>query len=195
MLFALSTGHKIGLALVAGLFIVFALTSALVIPRYRPQFPGRGGLPVFLVLTAGLFVGTLVAVTFFGRESEKASAGETAPAATTTVPAPASTTAATGAELKRGKGLYESLGCGACHSLDGSKSVGPTWKGLAGSQVKLAGGQTVTADDAYLLESIEDPDKQLVSGYQTGTMSAAIRPGQVSKADASALAAFIDSVG
>ena len=47
LLAALSTGNKIGLAVVGGAFILFALTSAMVIPRRRPEFPGRNGLSVF----------------------------------------------------------------------------------------------------------------------------------------------------
>jgi mono/diheme cytochrome c family protein len=90
-----------------------------------------------------------------------------------------------------GKGLYASLGCQSCHSLDGSPSSGPTFKGLFGSKVKLTNGQTVTADEAYLLESILDPDKQIVTGYQPGVMSSVIRKGQVSEADAKKLVDFI----
>lgn len=90
-----------------------------------------------------------------------------------------------------GMGLYASLGCQGCHSLDGSPSSGPTFKGLFGSTVKLTSGQTVKADDAYLLESILDPDKQIVSGYQPGVMSAVIAKGQVSEADAKTLVDFI----
>jgi mono/diheme cytochrome c family protein len=90
-----------------------------------------------------------------------------------------------------GKGLYASLGCQGCHSLDGSPSTGPTFKGLFGSKSKLTNGQTVTADGAYLLESILDPDKQIVQGFQPGVMSAVIKKGQVSEADAKKLVDFI----
>ena len=92
-----------------------------------------------------------------------------------------------------GAKLYESLGCSSCHTLTGAKGIGPTWKGLAGSKVPLSTGQTVTADDAYLLESILDPDKQIVKGFPKGIMSAAIPPGSVSEAKAKALVAFIKS--
>jgi len=95
--------------------------------------------------------------------------------------------AATGAKL------YQSLGCSACHSLTGAKGTGPTFKGLYGSQVQLSNGQTVAADDAYLLESILDPDKQTVKGFAKGIMSAAIAPGSVPEAKAKALIAFIKS--
>jgi mono/diheme cytochrome c family protein len=90
-----------------------------------------------------------------------------------------------------GAGLYASLGCQGCHSIDGSKSSGPTFKGLSGSKVQLANGQTVTADDAYLLESILDPDKQIVQGYQPGVMSSVVKKGQVTEDQAKQLVEFI----
>ena len=92
---------------------------------------------------------------------------------------------------KGGQGLYASLGCQGCHSLDGSPSSGPTFKGLYGSRVTLTDGQTVTADDAYLLESILDPDKQIVKGYQPGVMSSVIKPHQVPQDQAKQLVEFI----
>ena len=105
-----------------------------------------------------------------------------------------SSTASGGALVAKGKALYTSKGCQSCHSLDGSSGVGPSWKGLAGARVKLADGTTVTADDAYLREAIEAPDKQIVSGYPPKVMSKAIPPGSISPADAAALVAYIKSV-
>jgi cytochrome c2 len=90
-----------------------------------------------------------------------------------------------------GQGLYASLGCQGCHSIDGSKSTGPTFKGLSGSKVELTDGKTVTADDAYLLDSIVDPDKEIVKGYQPGVMTSVIKKGQISEADAKTLIDFI----
>jgi cytochrome c2 len=94
----------------------------------------------------------------------------------------------------KGQNLYASLGCQGCHTTDGSKSTGPTFKGLFGRTTKLTNGQTVTANLAYLLTSIRDPDKQIVAGYQPGIMSSAIKPGSVSVADAKALIAFIKTL-
>jgi cytochrome c2 len=90
--------------------------------------------------------------------------------------------------------LYVSLGCQSCHSLDGSKNTGPTFKGLYGSKVKLTGGKTVTANMAYLIESIINPDKQIVQSYSPGIMSATIKPHSVSLANAKALVQFIKSL-
>ena len=64
-----------------------------------------------------------------------------------------------------GKSLATSMGCVACHSIDGSKMTGPTWKGLYGHEVKLDDGSTVTADETYLHDAIMNPNKQVVDGY------------------------------
>ncbi len=66
---------------------------------------------------------------------------------------------------ENGKALATSLGCVACHSTDGSKLTGPSWKGLYGHEVKLADGSTVTADDAYIHQSIIDPNAKVVEGF------------------------------
>ena len=68
--------------------------------------------------------------------------------------------------VESGEKLAASYGCLRCHSIDGSKFIGPTWKGLYGSKVQLNNGQVVTADDAYLTESMMDPMVKIVAGYQ-----------------------------
>ena len=75
MLAALSTEHKIGMLVAAGAFIVFALASSFVFPRYWPQFPGSRGLTAFVVGSLALFVAMLLAVEFFAVEEEEAEAG------------------------------------------------------------------------------------------------------------------------
>jgi cytochrome c oxidase subunit 2 len=72
--------------------------------------------------------------------------------------------------------------------------VGPTVKGLFGTQVQLTNGKSVTADDAYLLESIEDPDAEIVEGFQPGIMSGVIKPHQVAESDARDLIAYIKTL-
>ena len=74
---ALSTGHQIGLAVTAAVFIAFALASSFLFPRFRPQFPG-GGLPAFIVVSFVLFFGMLAAVEVFGAEEEEMQASERA---------------------------------------------------------------------------------------------------------------------
>lgn len=73
---------------------------------------------------------------------------------------------------QRGERLAQVNGCVGCHSLTGAKLPGPTWKGLAGEQVKLADGTTITADDAYLHTSIVDPNAQITAGFPPGLMPA-----------------------
>jgi cytochrome c oxidase subunit II len=71
---------------------------------------------------------------------------------------------------ERGQKLYNEGGCKACHSLDGAKGIGPTWKGLYESQVPLADGSTVSADDAYITESIKEPNAKVVQGFNPNAM-------------------------
>jgi len=65
---ALSTGHEVGLAVTAAVFIAFALASSFLFPRFRPNYPG-GGLPAFIVICFVFFFGMLAAVENFGGES------------------------------------------------------------------------------------------------------------------------------
>jgi hypothetical protein len=80
VLAALSTAHKLGLGLSGLAFIVFALLSAMVIPRSNPDFPGRR-LGWFVVVTVLFFVGMMCAVFFFGKEEEEPAGQESAIAA------------------------------------------------------------------------------------------------------------------
>jgi uncharacterized cupredoxin-like copper-binding protein len=83
LLLGLSTGHKAGLAVAVFIFAGFSLIVSMLVPRYRPQFPGRG-LGVFLVACLLLFVGMMAAVVTFGKESEAATAeGHTTTTTTT----------------------------------------------------------------------------------------------------------------
>lgn len=68
-------------------------------------------------------------------------------------------------ELEQGRALAQQYGCLSCHSVDGSTSVGPTWKGLYESEVLLADGTTVEVDDDYLRRAIEDPGAEIVQGF------------------------------
>jgi uncharacterized cupredoxin-like copper-binding protein len=94
---ALSTGNKIGLAVVGAVFIVFALTSSFIAPRRRPDFPGQNGLSVFVIASIALFAAMITAVVVFGVESEAKGAAE-APA--TTASSAARTVAVSETEFK-----------------------------------------------------------------------------------------------
>jgi cytochrome c oxidase subunit 2 len=64
-----------------------------------------------------------------------------------------------------GEILYKQQGCNSCHSIDGSRIVGPTFKGLYGLEHAMADGEMVVADDNYLRESIVAPGAKIVEGY------------------------------
>jgi cytochrome c oxidase subunit 2 len=66
---------------------------------------------------------------------------------------------------KLGKMVYEQKGCNNCHSVDGSKNQGPTWKGIYGHKGKFTDGTAYEADEAYITESINYPAKHIVEGY------------------------------
>jgi cytochrome c oxidase subunit 2 len=71
------------------------------------------------------------------------------------------------------KEILNSNGCLGCHSLDGSKRVGPSYKGMFNRTVKVKVNDTVKeiiADEAYLKRSILEPNKEIVDGYP-GIMS------------------------
>lgn len=64
----------------------------------------------------------------------------------------------------------EGFGCVACHSLDGNPGVGPTWQGLYGRLEQMTDGTSITVDDAYLVNSIHDPNSQIVAGFNPNIM-------------------------
>lgn len=67
--------------------------------------------------------------------------------------------------IDRGMQLYKQAGCSTCHSVDGSKGTGPTWKDMYGDMVSCTNGGTFLADDAYVKESIVYPAAKIVSGF------------------------------
>jgi cytochrome c oxidase subunit 2 len=88
----------------------------------------------------------------------------------------------------QGQRLAESLGCLACHSVDGSKGVGPSWQGLYGETVTLADGTTIKADEGYIKDSVLNPGAKIVKGY-----AAVMPPFAPSDEELNALIAFIKS--
>jgi cytochrome c oxidase subunit 2 len=101
--------------------------------------------------------------------------------------------AAAGDPAARGAELAQHWGCLGCHSVDGSRRVGPSLKGVFGGQREVTrnGGKvTVTADADYLKRAIREPAAEIVDGYPP-----AMPPfGQVSEADLQALVAWLESL-
>ena len=148
----------------------------------------------------GIILGLLIAAYAIGYHRGQHHARTAAPAAPAkTTPAQSAPSSALGpvavtpALVARGKSLYGADGCSACHSLTGASGVGPGFKSVAGSKVALTHGQTVTADDAYLEQSIVNADAQIVKGYNPGIMPAAIASSNLAAKpnDIRALVAFI----
>ncbi len=63
-----------------------------------------------------------------------------------------------------GRKLFEQLRCNTCHN-ETSGARGPNLAGLWGRDVRLQDGRTVTADQAYIRESILNPGAKIVAGY------------------------------
>jgi cytochrome c oxidase subunit 2 len=70
-----------------------------------------------------------------------------------------------GSLAENGEKLFQDLACGNCHKADGSGRC-PSLVGLYGRSVQLADGRFVNADEAYLRESILQPNAKIVAGYQ-----------------------------
>jgi cytochrome c oxidase subunit 2 len=75
-----------------------------------------------------------------------------------------------GPNADRGELIAQQNGCQACHSVDGSSLVGPTWLGLFGSDVELDDGSVVTADEDFITESILEPNAKIVAGFPANAM-------------------------
>lgn len=94
------------------------------------------------------------------------------------------------ASPEAGQNLAVLKGCTACHAVDETFKIGPTWVGLYGSQVELEDGSFVSADEAYLVEAIEDPNAKIVKGYTRGSMP----PIPLADEEIDALVAYIKSL-
>jgi len=90
-----------------------------------------------------------------------------------------------------GQQLFQTLGCVSCHGANGEGGRGPTLAGLFGRDVRLGNGQTVRADEAYIRESILNPQAKLVEGF--GPIMPTFQ-GQVSEDQLVQLLAFIKSL-
>ncbi|MGH7793127.1 MAG: c-type cytochrome, partial [Thermodesulfobacteriota bacterium] len=92
---------------------------------------------------------------------------------------------------KLGEKLYKERGCNACHSIDGSTLVGPTWKGVFGHEVTMTDGSTVIADENYMRQSIVEPQAKMVKGF--GPVMPSFK-GILSDAEVDAIIAYIKTL-
>lgn len=95
------------------------------------------------------------------------------------------------APAEYGKKLFTSKNCFTCHSTDGSRIQGPTFKGVFGRHEDLEGGGSVTVDENYIRESLMTPNAKIVKGYP------AVMPtykGTLKDKEIDALIAYLKSV-
>lgn len=97
---------------------------------------------------------------------------------------------------EEGRRVSELMGCVACHSPDGSTigRVGPTWKGLFGSQRVFADRTKTVADEAYLYESIREPTNKIVSGFEKSDTGMPSYEGILSDGQIESLVLYIKSL-
>ncbi len=89
-----------------------------------------------------------------------------------------------------GREVHGRAGCAQCHTVDGTPSQGPTWKGIWGNPEQTSKG-AVTVDENYIRESIIDPNAKIVSGFN------AIMPtysGRLKEPEIEGVIAFIKSL-
>jgi mono/diheme cytochrome c family protein len=131
----LSTTSTIALAVMAGIFIVFALLSSFLGPKRDPDFPGKRMRWGYVLICVVLFALMMSTVVVFGKEEEEPHAEETAQehpgetSTTETTPAPTTSTPAAGGQFANGdaaagKALFASKGCNACHTLEAAGATG-----------------------------------------------------------------------
>jgi mono/diheme cytochrome c family protein len=91
----------------------------------------------------------------------------------------------------QGQELYVSAGCAACHTVDGAEATGPTWLGLFGRETPLESGETVTADEEYIRESILQPNAKVHEGFQPIMPS---YEGRLTEDEITALIAYVQTL-
>ena len=141
MLLGLTGGDTV-LVIVAGIFIVCALLASMVIPRYRPDFPGErtgwfalGTVILFAAMLTSVVVatggeeggeeGAVATETQPGETTAPATTGDTTPATTEeTTTAPTTTGGEGGGDAAAGKAVFASAGCTGCHTLKAAGATG-----------------------------------------------------------------------
>ncbi len=96
-----------------------------------------------------------------------------------------------GTLAEQGEKLFQQFGCATCHLLD-QQGRCPILRGLYNKPVQLSDGRTVLADDAYIRESILDPNAKIVRGFEPNVMP--VFKGQVSEEGVIQLIGYIKSL-
>lgn len=94
-----------------------------------------------------------------------------------------------------GKRIMKNIGCFACHTIDGNKLVGPSFKGIYGhTATVITGGneREITVDDEYIKKSIYEPNADVVKGFNKGLMQPYV--GQLSEGDISQIIEYLKTL-
>ena len=177
MLLAITNNGKVGLGVLAGLLIVFAILSAFYFPRRNPDFPGNR-LGLFILVSVVLFAGTMVGVVVFAAEegephSEEAT--QTQGGAETGEEPPASTEQATTApsepagDAAAGEAVFASAGCvQLSHAQggggDGNRRAEPR-RGEARRRARRRPGDERKRRDAVVQGAAHEKQIQDVAAY------------------------------
>ena len=162
------------LTIVAAVLVGFSLVVSIVIPRRRPDFPGRS-LRVFVIVVALLIAAMLTAVAVFGESHHFAAEGEPAATGETTTGATPTGETTTGTETgapeqpsgdpAAGKEIFMTTAqppCASCHTLQEANATGTVGPNLD----EVLKGK----DAAFIHESIVNPDAEIATGYSAGIM-------------------------
>jgi mono/diheme cytochrome c family protein len=164
------------LTIVAAVLVGFSLVVSIVIPRRRPDFPGRS-LRVFVIVVARLIAAMLTAVAVFGESHHFAAEGEPAATGETTTGATPTGETTTGTETgapeqpsgdpAAGKEIFMTTAqppCASCHTLQEANATGTVGPNLD----EVLKGK----DAAFIHESIVNPDAEIATGFSAGIMPA-----------------------
>ena len=167
----LSSAQKAGLAGMGAAFIIFALVSSFLLPRWQPNFPGKH-MWAYIAVVACFFVGMMSVVIFVAKEPPEASATPTQPSPAPS-PAPGSPPAPTPptpvGNAAAGKAVFAANGCASCHTFrpaGAAGTVGPDLDNLAADARTANRGPL----DKYTTESIVDPNAYVVPKFPAGVM-------------------------
>ena len=90
-----------------------------------------------------------------------------------------------------GKLVYEKKGCNACHTTDGAARVGPTFKGIFGTEAALNDGSKIPVDENYIRESLMSPQAKARPGFPPSMPSF---EGQLKEKEIEGIIAYIKSL-
>jgi cytochrome c oxidase subunit 2 len=148
--------------------ILKIMASSFLIFKSSSQFLLLASMIAFFSFTAcshskkqngGKNIITDTTTTFNQRQTSQATTNKN------TAKSEADTTKAKAISAEQGYKIVKSNGCFSCHSTDGSQRAAPTFKNLYGRKTTLKNGLSITADSAYIAQSIENPRAKIVKGF------------------------------